>query len=101
METGKIAKQMIDFQKTTFDNTFNAMVTLQEQTERMVNVFMEQSVWLPEDGKKAVNEWGAAYKKGRDDFKKSVDENFSKIEGFFADQAKSQTAPATSPTKSK
>jgi hypothetical protein len=101
METGKIAKQMIDFQKTTFDNTFSAVVTLQEQAEKMVNVLMEQSVWLPEDGKKAVNEWGAAYKKGRDDFKKSVDENFSKFEGFFTDLAKSQTAPATSPTKSK
>jgi hypothetical protein len=101
METGKIAKQMIDFQKTTFDNTFNAMVALQEQTEKMVNVFMEQSVWLPEDGIKTVNEWGAAYKKGRDDFKKSVDENFSKVEGFFCSQAKSKTAPAASPIRSK
>ena len=101
METGKIAKQMIDFQKTTFDNSFNAMVAFQEQTERMVNVLMEQAVWLPEDGKKAVNEWGAAYKKGRDDFKKSVDDNFSKVEGFFSGQAKSKTAPATSPVKSK
>ena len=33
MDSSKIAKQMIDFQKTTFDNTFNAMVLLQEQAE--------------------------------------------------------------------
>ena len=101
METGKIAQQMIDFQKTTFNNTFNGMVAFQEQSERMVNVLMEQSVWLPEDGKKAINEWGAAYKKGRDDFKKSVDDNFSKVEGFFSGQVKSKTAPATSPVKSR
>ncbi len=25
MEQGKIAKQMVDFHKATFDNTFNAM----------------------------------------------------------------------------
>ena len=91
METGKIAKQMIDFQKTTFDNSFNAMVAFQDQTEKMMNVFMEQAVWMPEDGKKAVNEWGAVYKKGRDDFKKTVDENFSKFEGFFTGLAKTAT----------
>jgi len=88
METGKIAKQMIDFQKTTFDNTFNAMVALQEQTESMVNVLMKQSAALPEEGKKVINEWVAAYKKGRDDFKNSVDENFSKVEEFFSAKSK-------------
>ena len=99
METGKIAKQMIDFQKTTFDNGFNAVVAFQEQTEKMVNVLMEQAVWLPEDGKKTVYEWGSVCKKGRDDFKKTVDENFSKFEGFFTGQAKA--APAASTVKSK
>ena len=88
METGKIAKQMIDFQKTTFDNTFNAMVALQDQTESMVNVLMKQSAWLPEEGKKVINEWVTAYKKGRDDFKNSVDENFSKVEEFFSAKSK-------------
>ena len=101
METGKIAKQMIDFQKTAFDNTFGAMVALQDQTEKMVNITIEQSAWLPKDGKKAINEWTEAYKKGRDDFNKFVDENFSKAEGFFASQAKSPTSSATSPAKSK
>ena len=99
METGKIAKQMIDFQKTTFDNSFNAMVAFQDQTEKMMNVFMEQAVWMPEDGKKAVNEWGAVYKKGRDDFKKTVDENFSKFEGFFTGLAKTATAASTVKSK--
>jgi hypothetical protein len=65
----------------------------------MVNVLMEQAVWLPEDGKKAVHEWGTVCKRGRDDFKKNVDENFSKFEGFFTGQAK--TASAASPAKSK
>ena len=101
METGKIAKQMIDFQKTAFDNTFGAMVALQDQTEKMVNISIEQSAWLPEDGKKAINEWTETCKKGRDDFKKLVDENFSKAEGFFAGQAKSPTSSSTSPARSK
>jgi uncharacterized coiled-coil DUF342 family protein len=75
---------MIDFNKATFDNTFNAMVMLQEQAERAANTLMEQANWLPEDGKKAINEWVKAYKKGREDFKKVVDENFQKVESFFS-----------------
>ena len=101
METGKIAKQMIDFQKTAFDNTFNAVVAFQDQTEKVVNVFMERSVWLPEDGNKAIYEWGSVYKKGRDEFKKTMDQNFNKFEGFFIGQAKAKTAPAPSAAKSK
>ena len=84
MDSAKIAKQMIDFQKTTFDNTFSAMVMMQEQTERMANTILEQAAWMPEEGKKAVSDWVKAYKKGREDFKKAVDENFKKVEDFFA-----------------
>ena len=84
MDPVQIAKQMIDFQKTTFDNTFSAMVMLQEQTERMANTLLEQATWMPAEGKKAINDWVKAYKKGREDFKKTVDENFKKVENFFA-----------------
>ena len=31
METEKFAKQMVDFQKATFDNTFTAVTMLQDQ----------------------------------------------------------------------
>ena len=98
MDTGKIAKQMIDFHKASFDNTFNAMVMLQEQTEKMVSTLLDQSTWLPEEGRKAINEWVNAYKKGREDFRKAVDENFKKVEDFFSDtkQApKAKTAKAS------
>jgi len=83
MDSSKIAKQMIDFQKTTFDNTFNAMALLQEQAESMASTILDQATWMPEEGRKAVNDWLKAYKKGREDFKKGVDENFTKVEDFF------------------
>ncbi len=79
----RLLKQMLDFNKATFDNTFNAMVMLQEQAEKMANTLLEQAVWLPEEGKKAVNEWVNTYKKGREEFKKSVDDGFKKVEEYF------------------
>ena len=83
MEPKVIAKQMIDFQKTTFDNAFNAVAMFQGQTEKMADTMLDQAVWLPEEGRKAINEWVNAYKKGRENFKKAVDENFKKVEDIF------------------
>ena len=88
MEPLKMAKQMIDFQKATFDNTFEAMVLLQDQTERMAATFMEQATFFPEEGKKMVRDWVQTFKKGREEFKKAVDESFAKVEAYFTQTAK-------------
>ena len=84
MDPLKLTKQMIDFNKASFDNSFNAMVLLQEQAEKMVNTFMEQATWLPGEGRKALNEWVETVKKGREDFKKVLDQGFGKVEDYFA-----------------
>ena len=84
MEPVRIAKQMVEFQKATFDNSFNAMAMVQAQTERMINMGLDQADWLPEDGKKVVDGWLKSHNKGRADFKKIVDDNFTRVEQFFA-----------------
>ena len=84
MDPRQIAKQMIQFNKTAFDNTFDALTALQEQTEKMVTMWMDQAPLMPAEGKKAINEWLKAYKKGRAEFKAATDENYTKVEDFFA-----------------
>jgi hypothetical protein len=74
MDPKDIAKQMIQFTKTTFDNTFNAMIVMQEQTEKMIGMYLEQAPLLPAEWKKAIADWMKAYKKGCDEFKTFVDE---------------------------
>jgi polyhydroxyalkanoate synthesis regulator phasin len=77
---------MISFQKTLFENSFNAMVMVQEQTEKMIDTFLTKLPWLPEEGKKAVNDSVAFYKKSRDDYKNAVDDGFSKLESLFTEK---------------
>ncbi len=84
MDQKAMLKQMVEFNKTTFDNSFKTMIMLQEQTETMVNTLLGQATWLPEEGKKVINDWVKAFKKGRDDYKKLVDQSFAKVEDFFA-----------------
>jgi polyhydroxyalkanoate synthesis regulator phasin len=84
MDTRQIAKQMIQFNKTAFDNTLDALTALQEQTEKMVAMWMDQAPLMPAEGKKAINDWLKAYKKGHAEFKAAADENYKKVEDFFA-----------------
>jgi hypothetical protein len=86
MEPNAMLKQMLDFNKTAFDNSFYAMSTIQEQNAKMVNTFLEQASWMPDEGKKVIRDWVDAYKKGCEDFKKAADENYSKVDEFFASQ---------------
>ena len=74
---------MIQFNKTAIDNSFNAMTMVYDQNEKMVGTFLQQATWLPEEGRKAINDWLTAYKKGCEDFKNQVDENYQKVEAFF------------------
>jgi len=84
MDPKQIAKQMVDFNKTAFDNSFEAMSALQDQAEKMFLATMEQTSFFPEEGKKLINEWVKNYKKGRSEFKAAADENFKKVEAFFS-----------------
>ena len=83
MDQKKMLKQMIEFNKAAFNNTFDAMVLLQDQAESLSNTLLAQAAWLPDEGKRAIEEWVKSYKTGRETFKKSVDESFKKVEDFF------------------
>jgi hypothetical protein len=98
MENKKIARQLIEFHKTTFDNTFNSLTVLQEQAEKMVSVFLEQATWLPSEGKEAIKDWVDIYKKGRIDFKIAADKNYAKVEEYFAAN-QTESKAKTSKTK--
>lgn len=83
MDQKQIVKQMVDFNKATLDNAFNAINLVQEQTERLGQSTLDQATWIPEEGKKVINDLIAAYKKGRDELKKNIDDAFVKVEEYF------------------
>lgn len=88
MDQKNLLKQMTDFQKATFDNSFKAMTTIQEQGEKMTDIFLTQASWLPEEGKKVISDWINTYKEGRTSFQGDVEKNFSKVQDYFANSVK-------------
>ena len=87
MDQKEIVKQMIQYNKTAFENTFTSLAMLQDQMEKTMEMFMKQSAWLPAEGTKVIDEYTKAYKKARENFKNAVDESFKKVESFFGGAA--------------
>ena len=93
MVTENFAKQIIDFQKTAFDNAFDAVVMLQDHAERVTQTAMDQVTWLPEEGRKVMDQWVTMAKKGRDDFKELVDQNFDNMAEYLEEPTNLFTQP--------
>ena len=91
MDPTRIAEQMISFQKNMFDTTFNTIVVLQDQAERMTSTLVDQAAWLPPEAKKAIDEWIKSYKKGREDYRKMVYDSFDNMARSFAGTAETGT----------
>lgn len=86
----KLGLQVLDFQKSTFNNTYNTFLKIQEQSEKIAESFMKDNTAIPAEGRKILDEWKLVLKKGQTEIKKSIDEGFSKAESFFSET--SQTA---------
>ncbi len=82
MYSNDMFKQMIQFNRAAFMNAFDAAVLLQDQAEKTCNLFWERNASLPKEGKKALEEWLKVYKTGRETFKTSTMDFFSKVESM-------------------
>ena len=72
-------KQIVSFQKTTFENSFAAVDILQEQTEELVTSAWRQTPWLPDEGKLMMEHLIGALREGRKTFRQSVQDGFDRL----------------------
>ena len=84
----KVGQQLLDFQKNAFENGYNAMVTIQEQSDKVADTLIKENSAISADNKKLINEWRGVIRKGQAEFKKSVDDTFKKAEAYLADVKK-------------
>jgi hypothetical protein len=101
MDQKSMARQVFDYQKTTFDSFIESVATIQDQAEKSLSFFLDKNPWLPEESKNVILEWGNIYKKGRDDFKQALDDGLDRMGSYFenaaeaAGQAAKKTAKST------
>ncbi len=88
MNTNKLTKRAIDFQKGVFDNWYGAMSILQDQTALVVDTMLNQTSWIPDQGRQFISSWASTCKNERDRFKVYMDESFSDLEKHLAEEIK-------------
>jgi len=88
MEPSEIVEQTLHLSKVTFDNTYNAMLLLQEHVQRMIDVYLHQMLVFPEEGKTVADTWMKAFSTNREELKKVVEKNCEVFASLF---------PATAP----
>lgn len=88
MEQMQVLKQMVQMNKMAFDNSFNMLMSAFEQNKLMLNTFLSQPSALPEEGKKAIEEWLKNYKKGCEGLKKMADDGYAMIGKYMSEGAK-------------
>ncbi len=79
MEPIKITRQMIDFQKALFDNTYTVVAAMQDNSENMVNGILNQFTWVTEEAKRPFNESVTFIKRAREDYRKTIDQGFDNL----------------------
>jgi hypothetical protein len=89
MEYNQIAKQTIDFQKTSFKSGYDAVAKIQDQAAEAVEMMVNQNSLVTEEGRQAVKSWIKACQEERNRFKSYVEDSFSGLEMLLAGERKS------------
>jgi hypothetical protein len=87
-----MAKQIVDFQKSAFDHTYQTAALLQEHMEKVTSTAFGEIGWVPEGGKRMVEEWTGNCRRGRDELKKAMDEHFDALSGALFQTVKVKSA---------
>jgi polyhydroxyalkanoate synthesis regulator phasin len=86
MHFNEMLKQMLDFNKKAYESGLKNLSMCQEQMEKMIDLYIDQTVVMPEQGKKAAKELASMYKKGFDDFKTLMDTYYSNLGKIFQEK---------------
>jgi len=82
MEITGITKQIIDFQKASFDCALSGAITLQEYSENVMDGFLSKFPWMNEESIKTINTSRQMLKTSTEEYKKIVHQGFAELEKF-------------------
>ena len=80
----KMGLEYIKFMRNSFRTWMESATLIQGQSERLLNLMVKQSEAGYEEWKNVIREGADNYKKGREQFQSTVEENLAKMEGFLS-----------------
>ena len=83
MDAASMARGFISLQKQSFNNFIDAMAIFQDQTER-ANRLLADQMGINEKTQEFADQWRTVVRKSRDDFRKQINESYTRMEEFYA-----------------
>ncbi len=90
----QMMKQMLDLNKTTLTKAWETTRLFQEQAEKVTNIMLDQTSWIPKEKKKEFGDCVSIFKDGLREWENSVNENFDTLGDFM--EASMATATSVS-----
>ncbi len=78
-QTATMTKKMIDLQRVSVEGWIGNMIAFWEQTGSMLNSILNQSAWIPDEGKKVVRDWIDTNKRGCETLKDAVNNGYNSL----------------------
>ncbi len=101
MKTYQMTKKFLDFQRDALSSWYDAVASMQKQAASSVNLVLDQSDWLPVEGRQMMRNWVDACQKGCNDYKELVEDSIDELEKVLVIKSKKTAAPKKSTTKTK
>lgn len=79
-DASQAAKQVIGFQKSAFTSCYDVVANAQDQAVSAMNLVLDHSSIMPEEGRKALSNWVSACQQERGRLKSYMDTGFSNLE---------------------
>ena len=95
MDAMNVTQQMIAFQKQAINNFQRIWDFTQAQTADNLDRMIDQAVWIPREGRQALENWRTLMNQERDRFSAYVDQSLAMYEKMLT------PSPAAPPAKTK
>lgn len=79
-----LLKQTVQSGRSAFETNFTAAQSLQEQAEKMVSSWLDQSPWFNQEARSALDRWTETCRDGQKQAKTAIDTNFNTLESFLS-----------------
>ncbi len=99
MEPLNVTRQMLAFQKQAVNNFQSLWDFTQTQTSTTVDQLMDQAPWIPQESRKALENWRTLMKLERERFSTYVDQCFVVYEKMLDAPQAATPAKTKKPTK--
>ena len=83
LEPAKMPEDMAKFLRASWETYLKLLETVQGQTEKVLEVMLEQSDSVRAEGKEMLKKWTEMMKQSQVQYKKMMEDNLDKMETMF------------------